>query len=594
MISFLLIFLMSLAQAQMCTPAKTKDLCDNKGTLQTLAQQTCEISWKKNKCDEFAKNHPETITNKTLRDCKNEGSCPLPLKVGRELTSCMKGWGEAWKDLAVGVYEFLSGESSSLTEDDLKRRDFFENCKTPECKRKMLGPFASYFSKEEIEGQNGDLNQYDQTDPAQRNLLFGHSASTLYRKLLYKLKEEGLQNKNFDQKFIQPWSEKEAPLPLSFNELIEKMLEQSGLKNYQCLKPETVSQLRCYALFTLLDPTLVVGAPAIFRKIAGLSLKLATRAEKLAKLESSWEKTLTKAESEAIDRAHRIGLGEVGKDGTSAKVGNYTQGQLLRKYRELRKSFTPQQIRELMEKGIVGAPASEGRNLDRLIYLELKTSELKDLSLDMPKEVLKDPEYHSFQTDLANFEKERENLLANWDPDDANSNALVSKKLKFLENKAESFKEKLKIWKERARTRDWGTVRTDPQILMPNRTYKIATDRGEEIKVRFSPKVTKEIMWNVEDDLRAKAAKEFVEALGRGKRAHRGTSGFDILTVGDRQKIVKIHIIGKAVGAYRVYGVEHNGVFHFVEWAQESNHGANYLQRVHEKTLSSFEREVNP
>ena len=61
-------------------------------------------------------------------------------------------------------------------------------------------------------------------------------------------------------------------------------------------------------------------------------------------------------QKEAIDEAHLVGEGQVGKDGiTSARIGNYTQAQIREKARILKNAgFTQAEIRKLMEAGVVG------------------------------------------------------------------------------------------------------------------------------------------------------------------------------------------------------------------------------------------------
>ena len=58
----------------------------------------------------------------------------------------------------------------------------------------------------------------------------------------------------------------------------------------------------------------------------------------------------------AVEEAHRVGKGEIGKDGIHpARIGNYTETQLRRKTEILKQAgFSPSQIRTLMEAGVVG------------------------------------------------------------------------------------------------------------------------------------------------------------------------------------------------------------------------------------------------
>ena len=187
--------------------------------------------------------------------------------------------GEAWKDMAVGIFMYLTGQTGIPSEQDLAKQDFFKNCTTAECKRQMLGPFQKYFTAEEIQGHRNDKN-LNPDDLANKNYLEGYSAAILYRKLLMKLKKES-QTRTLDEKFIEPWSGQAARLPMSFNELIDQALQKSGITHAACFKPEVVTEMRCYALFSILDPTLAAGAALKLTRIAGLAGKeasLATRA----------------------------------------------------------------------------------------------------------------------------------------------------------------------------------------------------------------------------------------------------------------------------------------------------------------------------
>ena len=71
--------------------------------------------------------------------------------------------------------------------------------------------------------------------------------------------------------------------------------------------------------------------------------------------ESSLKRTLTQQEVEALEKAHLVGKGEVGKNGQPAGVGNYTLAQLRKKAEVLKRAgFSEQEIRKLMEDRVVG------------------------------------------------------------------------------------------------------------------------------------------------------------------------------------------------------------------------------------------------
>lgn len=271
----------AVAQPQLppsCLKLESPQLCAIPSK-KTTAQEACEIEQKSHHCEEYVKLHPELKTSGKLKTCSDISICELPAGAQAFLKTCATQMGEAWKDMAVGIFMYLTGQTGIPSEQDLAKQDFFKNCTTAECKRQMLGPFQKYFTAEEIQGHRNDKN-LNPDDLANKNYLEGYSAAILYRKLLMKLKKES-QTRTLDEKFIEPWSGQAARLPMSFNELIDQALQKSGITHAACFKPEVVTEMRCYALFSILDPTLAAGAALKLTRIAGLAGKeasLATRA----------------------------------------------------------------------------------------------------------------------------------------------------------------------------------------------------------------------------------------------------------------------------------------------------------------------------
>lgn len=253
-----------------CQKLETQQLCAMPEK-KSAAQEACEIEQKSHQCEEYVKLHPELKTSGKLKNCSDLSVCENSQGTQDFLKICATQMGEAWKDMALGIFMFLSGQAGLPSEQDLAKQDFFKNCTTPECKRQMLGPFQKYFSAEEIQGHRNDKN-LNPADPAHQNYLQGYSAAVLYRKLLLKLKKEA-QTRSLNEKFIEPWSGQAARLPLSFNELIDQALQKSGITHAACFKPEVVTEMRCYAFFSILDPSLAAGAALKLTRIAGLAGK---------------------------------------------------------------------------------------------------------------------------------------------------------------------------------------------------------------------------------------------------------------------------------------------------------------------------------
>ena len=66
-------------------------------------------------------------------------------------------------------------------------------------------------------------------------------------------------------------------------------------------------------------------------------------------------RVLNEKQVEELEKAHRVGLGQKGKDGTPARIGNYTQVQLREKNKILKQAgFSKEEIKKLMRDGVIG------------------------------------------------------------------------------------------------------------------------------------------------------------------------------------------------------------------------------------------------
>ena len=80
--------------------------------------------------------------------------------------------------------------------------------------------------------------------------------------------------------------------------------------------------------------------------------------------EKSLGKSLNKKQVEALERAHRVGWGQKGKDGTPARIGNYTKAQLRAKSRILKQAgFSRAERQKLMKDGVAGSIKGAGVRL---------------------------------------------------------------------------------------------------------------------------------------------------------------------------------------------------------------------------------------
>lgn len=88
---------------------------------------------------------------------------------------------------------------------------------------------------------------------------------------------------------------------------------------------------------------------------------LESHKERLSKAQQLLERTLTKKQKLAFLKAHYVGLGEKGKDGSAAGAYNLTQKQISERTRLLEEAgFSKDERRELVETGLAAAPTPPG------------------------------------------------------------------------------------------------------------------------------------------------------------------------------------------------------------------------------------------
>lgn len=166
----------------------------------------------------------------------------------------------------------------------------------------------------------------------------------------------------------------------------------------------------------------------------------------------------------------------------------------------------------------------------------------------------------------------------------------LAKDMRNLEFKIQREVDDLMIWVKRSRALPWKDIEAEPFLLMPGRVYSIKTRRGESneetIRVRFHRTLVEEFYWETRDSGRAMAAHQSLVGVERGERPSTSSAagGIEFYKAIDGIHLVKIQIVGRQVGGYRVYGCLKNGIFEFVLWEHEGNHDARYLSRVYQHT----------
>jgi hypothetical protein len=246
------------------------NICEKPKKFQTQKEQSCQIDWAANQCDKLIKENPQLVMRDKVKSCDSAVTCEKPKGVFDYLKTCKQSMGDAVSDLGAFAIGVITGTVMVPTEEQLLKQKFFKDCESADCKRNMLGKFASlpYFTEEEISGHKEKISA---GDIASQNYNEGYSAAVLYRKLLLKLKSD-LKNKGMTEKFMKPWNHEEAQLPRSFDEMINDALDKAGIQNTACLKPEVVAELNCYAATMLIVPSAGgIALSSALRNFLGLS-----------------------------------------------------------------------------------------------------------------------------------------------------------------------------------------------------------------------------------------------------------------------------------------------------------------------------------
>ena len=151
-----------------------------------------------------------------------------------------------------------------------------------------------------------------------------------------------------------------------------------------CLNLESRSKVICEfigeifippaAAFTLLKygPKAISTLPNVKKAFAKLEKKqgpsLVRNKKRLADAEKVLGKPLNKKQKEAIVKAHEVGKGKLGRDGSPARIGNYTLAQIRAKAKILKEeNLSQNEIRQLMKGGIVGLSGSEAKTFPSIL-----------------------------------------------------------------------------------------------------------------------------------------------------------------------------------------------------------------------------------
>jgi hypothetical protein len=208
----------------------------------------------------------------------------------------------------------------------------------------------------------------------------------------------------------------------------------------------------------------------------------------------------------------------------------------------------------------------------------------------LPAKMVEEHQLERVQMRLAKHRAELSQLLEQLMSDEFPEN--LPKAIRDLAYDVEHDREALDLWNGRADLKPFSEIITHPRWLMYGRKYQVKSERGDMLNVRFSKSLVEQFYWEGKDSARKEAAHSSLVGIGRGMRpsTSNAAGGIDFLKEVDGYRVFKIQIVGKQVGAYRVYGCLMNGVFEFVLWEHEGTHDDRYISRVTQKTADICKR----
>lgn len=243
----------SFALATLCSQGR--DCNQAASDLKARVKWQCEFEFKAHQCQELASQHPEWAP--LMRKCEIKDQCQEQTEyLEQKNLACLRGYknalidlGISLKDLSVSLAGLVEESWSDFKEDRRQRTAFLKKCETSLlCKRDLIK----------------DDHRYNSLTDEQLN---SYSASFLY------VETKALQayKSSLERSHIKPYvpvnerPRDENDLNFEQNEklrqlkalITDKIKEQYS--RYSCYTALAKEELECYAIGTIVDPTMIAG-----------------------------------------------------------------------------------------------------------------------------------------------------------------------------------------------------------------------------------------------------------------------------------------------------------------------------------------------
>ncbi len=321
--------------------------------------RTCLRKFERAGCDSFFAENPELLPYKV--------NCAAPPDPSRELKSLAEGGKhgakEAW-DLIRGIGTFLV--TGPQTTDEQKAQEaYFANCaRSRDCKVNLLRSVRREEVSEDFEQRLESIQ--DGTKLSALVDLNKRQMSRNQTNEVSRLLREWPDGPGRDAKIAEilpDWPRRLDQTSQSLWDLglggADRLIKKSACYSYD-VQAEAVG----YGLSTLLIPGAAIKLGPKLKNIVSI-LARPKSWERLARI--SWAERVTgqkiagnsKLEDAIVD-AHKVGQGQIGRDGKNlAGFGNYTDDQLREKLRILSEGgFDPPSSKNLIRRGVAGHDAA--------------------------------------------------------------------------------------------------------------------------------------------------------------------------------------------------------------------------------------------
>ena len=266
-----------------------------------------------------------------------------------------------------------------------------------------------------------------------------------------------------------------------------------------------------------------------------------------------------KQKADAIQKAHLIGRGEQGIDGTAAKVGNYTFKQKYRKARILQKAgISKDERRRLFQNGVVG----DSKEIDDLIEIE---DQIADLEMNAWK-------FKDSQKEILDGLKA---LRADLDAALDSSPAEMAEKVRQLQEKMKKLtsanKSPLTVLPK------LDDILENPGALRKAEVIELNQGGARNWKMKFENGSLDDLL-NAEKPI----VQKFVNSIRTGAASENiDATKIKIIQdapVGEKGRLFEVRIIGS--GHQRLVGCFENGVFSIMKYDSHApEHGQTFMVR---------------